>query len=225
MESAKADWHSLKLWLDHNEQLASQIKRVGQPRSFTSTEVLIDEGAERSEVYFILSGSVAISLYSSNGHEVRLSILGGGEWLGETAALLDNFRTATAVAIEDGWLIAISKQSFLDLMRTSGEFATLIAMQLADRISSTSRRVFEFAVFSASGRIYSELMRLSQIGADSVERLISPPPTVSELATNLSLTRETTSRAINKMERMRMLQRDNSQWRILAPDRLSELIS
>ena len=180
MESEKDAWDILTRWTGTNTGLFEKLRAAGHERTLTAGHILMAEGEAPKGVFLILSGSISVVVYSSNGHEVHLSTLSAGDWVGEMAVLSGGPRSAYAVAAE------------------------------------TSRRMFEFAAFSSYGRIYAEVIRRSKPGPDTEERHVSPA--------QLSVARETASRAISRLERMHLLARETKHWRVLAPEKLANLI-
>lgn len=219
------DFDLLTSLIGSDAGLGAAMKGVAKLREEAAGSTLIKEGDVGGEVFMILSGSVSIVVYSSNGHEIRLATLGPGDWVGEMAALNGGGRTAFAVVAEAAKLAAFSAAAFINLMENDGHFATKMARLLSQRLADTSLRMFEFAAFSAAGRIYAEMIRMSKPEEDTEERFLVPAPSVTELAARLSITRETTSRVISRLERMQLLVRDSRHWRVLAPETLSDMIN
>lgn len=215
----------LRSWSGSDTDLGAAMKEAVKLRQEIAGSALIREGDAGGEVFMVLSGSVSIVVYSSNGHEIRLGALGPGDWVGEMAVLNGGSRSAFAVVAEPTTLAVFSATTFIGFMENHGQFATKMARLLSQRLADTSLRMFEFAAFSAAGRIYAEMIRMSKPEEDTEERHLAPAPSVTELAARLSITRETTSRVISRLERMQLLVRDSQHWRILAPETLSDMIS
>jgi CRP-like cAMP-binding protein len=224
MESEKDAWDILTRWTGTNTGLFEKLRAAGHERTLTAGHILMAEGEAPKGVFLILSGSISVVVYSSNGHEVHLSTLSAGDWVGEMAVLSGGPRSAYAVAAEKVQVAAFAPHFFLDTMDQNGDFATRIARLMSNRVAETSRRMFEFAAFSSYGRIYAEVIRRSKPGPDTEERHVSPAPSITELAAQLSVARETASRAISRLERMHLLARETKHWRVLAPEKLANLI-
>ena len=225
MESENDIWNILKRWTGNNDKLFAQFRAAGTERKLPIGQMLMAEGEAPQDVHLILSGRVSVVVYSSNGHQVHLSTLHPGDWVGEMAVLSGRKRSAYAVAADAVQVAAFSPKFFLDAMEQNGDFAIRISKLLSERVAETSRRMFEFAAFSSYGRIYAEVIRRSKPGADAEERYVSPAPTITELAAHLSVARETVSRAIGRLERMHLLAREPEHWRVLAPSRLADLVN
>lgn len=219
------DLDAIAHWANGELAIGEAIQAVARLRSVPSGTALIREGDELDEVYLILKGRISAIVYSSSGQEIRLGTLEAGEWVGEVAALTGGARSAFAIAARDSRIAVLPAASFITLMETYGSFATQISRLLSERLAATSRRMFEFAAFSAAGRIYSEMIRLSVPGQDAEQLYLSPAPSVTELAARLSIARETTSRVISRLERMQLIVREPQQWRVLAPKALSDMIN
>ena len=81
--------------------------------------------------------------------------------------------------------------------------------------------MYERAALSATSPVSSELLRQ---GRSAPGLKISPAPVLSELALQVSETRETASRAVKALERRGIIRRDADGLTIVAPHRLEELI-
>jgi CRP-like cAMP-binding protein len=113
----------------------------GQSRSFADGDMIFRQGEPGEEMYVISQGAVRI-VRGKRGHEVELATLRGGEQFGELALLLDEPRSATAVAVGETTLRAIDRQAFgslnaddplvWDLLTTMGERIRRLDDQLAE---------------------------------------------------------------------------------------------
>ena len=213
-------WNAIELWCAGDSELAAAIQRTSHLRKVPRENALVSAGDPQGDVYFILTGSFSIIRYSVSGYEVRLNTLVKGDWVGEMAALNETPRSAFVIAVEDSLVAAMPRQGFLGLMNEYSGFSTRIAKLLSNRLVETSRRMFEFAAVSSSDRVYSEMIRLSAPASDIETRLVTPPPSVTELAARLSMARETASRAISRLEKMRLLIREPSCWQIIVPPQI-----
>ena len=71
-------------------------------------QIIIAEGASATDVYFIASGLVQVSLFSLHGRETILRDMGPGRIFGELAAIDNQPRSASVIAIEDSQLSIIA---------------------------------------------------------------------------------------------------------------------
>ena len=70
-------------------------------------------GEPAKNIYVVLDGQVGLSLSGSNGHFVRLSVLGAGEFFGICALIPVWHRVSYATALRDSWIGEVSARSFV----------------------------------------------------------------------------------------------------------------
>src|SRR5258708_20959438 len=81
-----------------NKSFARELSGNVQFLDVPSERILIDQGADDNDIYFILAGRFEIVI---NGRKIAMS--GPGEHVGEIAAILPSLRrSATVRAAEDG---------------------------------------------------------------------------------------------------------------------------
>ena len=105
-------------------------------RRYKSGETIFCEGDRGTDIYFIYSGSIGISR-TNDGIEHKLAILEEGEVFGEMAYLLNESRTATAIANTDSVLIVIIPDVFEELLQVNTAFSRNVIQLLADRLRKT----------------------------------------------------------------------------------------
>lgn len=208
-------WTLLDNWCGPDAVLAKRLRELATLREIPRDQLLLSAGDAGLTVHFTLAGAFSVLRYSTNGNEVRLSTLRASSWIGEMAALSGKPRSAFVIAAENGLVATLSTSDFLGLMEAHGTFATKIASLLCERLDETSQRMFEFASASSPDRVYAEMMRLSSPNGNPDVRYISPAPSVTEIAARLSMARETASRTLGQLEKMRLLKREPAIWRIV----------
>lgn len=86
-------------------------------------EPLFIEGQEGTEMYYVLSGSIEI-VKKEQGRRQRLAVMGEGDLFGELGLITKKSRMASAVAMSDADLLAMSESNLLKLRKRSPELAT-----------------------------------------------------------------------------------------------------
>lgn len=98
---------------------ANQLEQVAalvRSRTVDAGETVFREGDAGEAFYIVFRGSVEIGKATPGGGEERLAIRRAGEGFGEMALLNDAPRSASAVALERGELLTLSRQEFQELM-------------------------------------------------------------------------------------------------------------
>jgi membrane protein len=100
---------------------------------FEKGEMVFEEGQLGEEMYYILSGAVAII---KDGKILR--VMNEGEYFGEVAVLLDAPRTATTTVIEPGTrLVSISHDNFETLLRENHLIVLAILKEMCSRLKTS----------------------------------------------------------------------------------------
>ncbi|KVT53815.1 Crp/Fnr family transcriptional regulator [Burkholderia ubonensis] len=116
--------------------------------------------ASRDAFWGIASGMIKFCVNHQNGSEAILTIFEPGIWFGETALLCRGPRPATAVALTDCELLAVSAARF-DTLMEGGAFARAIAALEAKRLELTFGSLADIALQSTRERIARRLVRLA----------------------------------------------------------------
>jgi predicted nucleotide-binding protein len=121
-----------------NEEIARRI--ASQARHFAAKrgEIVIQQGSETSEIFFILDGSVDVLV---NGR--RVNVRHAGDHIGEMAVVMNSKRTATVIAREDCIFVTLERTTFLQM---ANEFPTVwrvLADELARRLDQRKNLIRE----------------------------------------------------------------------------------
>jgi hypothetical protein len=107
----------------------SSIARLAEERSFAAGERIVTEGELGDELYVIMSGSVAIT----RGGE-PVNTLMPGEAFGEISVLDAGPRTATATALVETEVLAITSEEFYEILYEQAEIAEGVIRMLVKRL-------------------------------------------------------------------------------------------
>jgi N-acyl-L-homoserine lactone synthetase len=99
---------------------------------FRAGEVIIHKGDVGEDAYFIVDGTVSVSL--GNNQQNQVVELERGEVFGELALLVDVPRTADIVALSDVALVVLSRTQFLTCIKNNPENAHFILQTLGKRL-------------------------------------------------------------------------------------------
>ena len=162
-------------------------------------ETIIDLQDALTDVYFILQGSLRVSVQTADSE--RIQILGdfnAGDLMGEMAAIDAEPRSARVETLVRTRLCIITAPAFLDLVFSSRAIGLRLMQMLTKRIRRQNRQILEYAALPIGKRLAAELLRLSRPRPDGT-RLLSPPPTQEKLAARIGSRRESVSRELAKL--------------------------
>ena len=201
------------------------IIAAAEIRTVASGSVIIAQDDDDDMVFIILDGEARVVLLSASGQEIWIDALQTGAVLGELAVLTNQRRTSEIIAQTDCMLACFPARDFLQLSAAHGALGLALARVLAGRVHHTTQRMFELSALSATGRVYAELLRISEPSADGETRYIRPKPTWTVLAQRVNTSRETASRTISDLEKRGLLRRVEGGFELVDPDQLSRLSS
>lgn len=165
---------------------------------------IIHSGEKADTLYYIAKGSVVVLIKDADGHEMILTYLNQGDFIGEVG-LFDQSATPTRSA----WVKAktqceiaeVSYSKFRQLVQVNPEILMRLAAQLSHRLQATSSKVGNLAFMDVQGRIASTLMNL----AHQPEAMTHPDGmqikiTRQEIGQIVGCSRETVGRILKMME-------------------------
>ena len=181
--------------------------------------------APSAEVFFLATGKVRVIIYSAEGKAVLFTDLKAGAMFGEIAAIDRGPRSAGAEAIEPCTLAFLTANQFEALLLKHPATAYATLRHLGTEVRRLTERVLEFSTLMVQNRIQAELLRLA---ADSGQRggqaLLSPAPSLSDIANRVSTHREAVSRELSRLGAVGLLRRERGDLRITDIARLAMLV-
>lgn len=114
------------------------------------------EGMPGSELYIIQKGTVKITKIVDNS-EVLLAVLKAGDIFGEMALLENKPRSASAIAYEDAYLLAVNKANFERMVSAQPQIVARLTQLLAERIWFIYKQLANTLISDPLGRMYDAL--------------------------------------------------------------------
>ncbi len=195
-------------------------------RRYRAGERVLDSGSVSRDVYFVASGAVSIVNFSLSGKEVTLATAKAGSYFGELAAIDNQPRSASVVAVEDSLIAIMPAQTFIDLLNNRAEVTFHVAKRLAEIVRLSDQRIMELSTLAATQRVYAELLRMAE--PDSAVPglwVIRPLPPVREIASRVSTTRETAARALGQLYPTGLIRRKGRSLYLMDREGLQEAIN
>ncbi|MER9914008.1 nucleotide-binding protein [Mesorhizobium sp. M0050] len=120
-----------------NEQLAADMADLVELRDIAPGEMLIEQNADDNDVYFILAGSVGLTI---NGRQIATR--GAGEHVGEMSAIEPTQRrSATVIGLDPSVVARLTEQQFSELGQTYPQVYRYIARELANRLLQRNKHI------------------------------------------------------------------------------------
>jgi CRP/FNR family cyclic AMP-dependent transcriptional regulator len=188
-------------------------------------EWIIDFQDESTDVFFLISGVARVMIRSISGRETILRDIGAGASFGELAAIDDQTRSASILAVTDATIAKMSAAIFLETVTGHPDVCLQLLRLITGQVRMLATRVNEFTTLAIRERLIMELLRLSKSGrADPREAIVSPPPVHADLAGRISTRRETVTKELSAMEREGLVRRGRGALTLVDVPRLMGMI-
>ena len=182
--------------------------------------LVLDFDDVSTDVFFVESGSVRVTVRNAGGREVILGDLGSGALFGEMAAIDEQRRSANITALHRALVSRMSGPAFKAMATEVPLVALRVMRVLTTRIRVGNERLLELATLALKHRLYAELLREARQRGSTGEFVISPPPLQHVLAARIGGRREAVSREMAEMLRKGQLKRTASALVIVDPGSL-----
>lgn len=130
-------------------------------RRFPVKSTLIYAGDQSESLYYIVKGSVTVSIEDEDGREIIVAYLNPGDFFGEMGMFEAGDRSAWVRAKTECEVAEISYAKFQELIEDHPEFLFAVGEQMAKRLRRTTRKVGDLAFLDVTGRVARTLLDLS----------------------------------------------------------------
>jgi CRP/FNR family cyclic AMP-dependent transcriptional regulator len=186
---------------------------------------IVDYLDSSDDVFFVVSGEVAITIYSVAGQAVSFRTLAAGDIFGEYVAIDGGRRSASVEARMSCLIASMSAEEFRKLLKTEPAVAEAVLKGLVRNVRSLTKRVYEFSTLAVNNRIHAELLRLATLAPrEGKGARLEPRPTHAEIASRISTHREAVTRELNRLSRIGVIEKRGGAFLIKDIDRLTQMV-
>jgi CRP/FNR family cyclic AMP-dependent transcriptional regulator len=130
---------SVPLFASLDDDATRELRSLLMVTDFKPDTPLFRSGDKGDAMYLIETGRVLISVKDTDGNEVTLAELAGGDFFGEMAILDGQARSADATVLEDARLAVLSRKNFNSFVRSNPD----VALEMLSAITHRLRRTDE----------------------------------------------------------------------------------
>ena len=181
----------------------SELCSAAQPVFYRRNQQIIEQNDRSTDFHLIVSGTVRAKGLSPEGKEVTYGDIGPGNLFGEFAALDNDPRSSSVIAVEDVHALKMSSSTLRAAVESDGKVALELLLSLVEKSRKQTERIYEFSVFAVRQRIQQELLRLAHLTSANGElpegKITIEIPTHQELANRLSTHREAITRELRHL--------------------------
>ncbi len=188
-------------------------------KSYAKNQVIFHQGDHGQELYIILKGKVRIVKITPTGDETTLLIFAQNDVFGEFAVIDGNPRAATARAIEDTQLLALTKTQFDTHCLTMPELAKGMTRLLTGKLRWTIAYAEAIAQYDVAARLLHLLLlyneKFGQAQDSNGRYLLDLSMRQAELASLVGARREWVSRILQDWRKRGLIEYDSGKILIL----------
>jgi len=192
-------------------------------RRYAKGQIIFHKGDESGGLYIISSGKVKVYIPSTQGEEVILAILAKGEIIGELSLLDGTKRSATISVTEDSEVMYLSRNDFLNFLRSDFDTVLNLFSMITKRLRNTNDQLEEAYMLDITSRIARKILALAeQFGVEHEGNVrIGVKITQKDLAAMIGATRESVNKQLNLLKKNGLVNMENGYITILNTDRLT----
>src|SRR6185503_7881536 len=112
---------------------ASAIRAVKRLQKLAKGTKVFSQGMRADAIYFIVTGSVKVTVLSAYGKEALLRTLGPNDFFGEECLIGHSLRTSTAESLGPSTIFRIEKKAMLQALHLQSEFSRTFLVSLLQR--------------------------------------------------------------------------------------------
>lgn len=213
----------IEIFQDLDAAEMDSIEKLCRWRRIKRRENVISSQDDTTDVFFVVQGKVRIVNYSLMGRQVAFEDLGVGRHFGEKSAFDHQLRSANVVTLSECLLAVISAKDFLDIFQRCPSVALNVASDLSRQLRISSDRIMGLATLAAHNRVYANLLSRARLNGGQ-DPMISPIPSHSEIAAQVSTSRETVARTLSELARTGVVERTKQAIYIRDETRLREMV-
>ncbi|MFT5132754.1 MAG: CRP/FNR family cyclic AMP-dependent transcriptional regulator, partial [Gammaproteobacteria bacterium] len=159
LEVSGATLAAIDLFSDLSLDERNDIALSCRGQQYQANELILSHKETTNDVFFIVSGTVRVTIYSNLGKEITFRDVLAGQMFGELSAIDGEPRSAHVIANTVATIVFITPGNFWRLLSTYPVIAQRTLKYLTRLIRLLSDRVIEFSALDVKNRIHAELLR------------------------------------------------------------------
>jgi CRP/FNR family transcriptional regulator, cyclic AMP receptor protein len=183
----------------------SYLATAGVARTITHCnkgQVIFAQGNLANAVFYILKGSVKLTVLSERGKEAVIAILGGDEFLGEECLAGQPVRMATATAMASSSILRIRRKEMIRVLRVEHAFSSFFVRHVLSRSLRIQEDLVDQLFNSSEKRLARALLLLAHYGKNRKPETLIPSINQETLAAMIGTTRARVSTFMNKFKKL-----------------------
>lgn len=186
----------------------NELLQNAPSRRYANGHVILNEGDTPKSLYYIVEGSVSVSVEGDDGHSIVLTYLNAGDFFGEMGLFADEpERSACVTTRADCKIAEVSYAQFRNMANEDPNLIFSLAGQLSKRLRKTNDKVLDLAFIDVSGRVAHALLNLAkEPDALTHPRGMQIKSSRQEIARIVGCSREMAGRVLKDLEQRELIE-------------------
>jgi CRP-like cAMP-binding protein len=184
------------------------LAKVGHGKAvlnFKKNQHIFEQGDVADTIFYIQTGKVKVTVVSDQGKVAVVGILEPGQFFGEGCLNGHPLRIATATAMDECTITAITKEAMIATLHNEPQFSELFVAYLLSRNSRIEEDLIDQLFNSSEKRLARLLLLLANFGKEGSPQPINPNINQETLADMIGTTRSRVSSFMNKFRRLGLI--------------------
>ncbi|MEA2942437.1 MAG: hypothetical protein QOD09_2966 [Bradyrhizobium sp.] len=184
------------------------LAKVGHGKAvlnFKKNQHIFEQGDVADTIFYIQTGKVKITVVSDQGKVAVVGILEPGQFFGEGCLNGHPLRIATATAMDECTITAITKGAMIATLHNEPQFSELFVAYLLSRNSRIEEDLIDQLFNSSEKRLARLLLLLANFGKEGRPQPINPNINQETLADMIGTTRSRVSSFMNKFRKLGLI--------------------
>jgi CRP/FNR family transcriptional regulator, cyclic AMP receptor protein len=169
---------------------------------YAEKDIIFSQGDRANAVFYIRTGNVKLSVFSRQGKEAVVAILGAGDFFGEECLGSQPLRMGTAVCVSDCWIMRLDKSEVVRALHEQPSFSELFVAHLLSRNIRFQEDLVDQLFNSSEKRLARVLLLLANFGKEGTPQTVIPKMSQETLAAIIGTTRSRVSFFMNRFRNL-----------------------
>jgi CRP-like cAMP-binding protein len=177
-------------------------------KTYVRDQMIVRQGDAGSDVFFVLSGKIKLTIVRSEGKAAVLAIIGPGDFFGIRSLAGEPQRGATATALTECSLLRLGKVAMTRALREEPRFVEAFISSLLRTLVRVEESLLDHLFYSSEQRLARLLLVLADPEGKGAPGEITPAISQQMLAEMVGTTRARISVFMNKFRRLGLIEYD-----------------
>lgn len=188
-----------------SEEQAHALLGQVEKRHLARGAVMLRQGETSGELYVMLNGRARVVVADSQGRQVILSTLRGGDCVGEMSIIDQEPHSATVIMDMPGDVLVLSSAAFSRCLAHHASIAQAVMVGLVQRLRHATKKIGSLALMGVYGRVATVLLEMAvPDGAGAL--VVQEKLTKQDIARMVGASREMVSRVMKHFEEQQFVQ-------------------